>query len=97
MTTDYKTLLQQKAQLEAQIAEVLKTEKSGAIAQARTIIDQYGLTEADVFPSSKAKTGAGFRVVGVPKYRDPATGATWTGRGKQPRWIEGKDRTPFAI
>ena len=97
MTTDYKTLLQQKAQLEAQIAEVLKTEKSGAIAQVRTIIDQYGLTEADVFPSSKAKTGAGFRVVGVPKYRDPATGATWTGRGKQPRWIEGKDRTPFAI
>lgn len=55
MTTDYKTLLQQKAQLEAQIAEVLKTEKSGAIAQVRTIIDQYGLTEADVFPSSKPR------------------------------------------
>ncbi|MDR0215532.1 MAG: H-NS histone family protein [Comamonas sp.] len=97
MTTDYKTLLQQKAHLEAQIAEALKTEKSGAIAQVRTIIEQYGLTEADVFPSSKAKAGGGFRVVGIPKYRDPATGATWTGRGKQPRWIEGKDRTPFAI
>jgi ribosomal protein S25 len=22
------------------------------------------------------------------KYRDPATGATWTGRGKRPRWLE---------
>ena len=34
----------------------------------------------------------------APKYRDPANAAnTWTGRGKQPRWIEGKDRTPFAI
>ncbi|CAB5709441.1 H-NS histone family [Delftia tsuruhatensis] len=96
MTHDYKTLLQQKAELEAQIAEVLKTEKSGAVAQARAIIQQYALTEADVFPSARASK-AGTRVVGIPKYRDPASGATWTGRGKQPRWIEGKDRTPFII
>jgi DNA-binding protein H-NS len=96
MTTDYKTLLQQKAELEAQIAEVLKTEKSGAVAKVRTLIEQYALTEADIFPSTKSAKAAN-RVVGVPKYRDPATGATWTGRGKQPRWIEGKDRTPFII
>jgi DNA-binding protein H-NS len=31
------------------------------------------------------------------KYRDPATGQTWTGRGKAPKWIEGQDRTPFVI
>jgi DNA-binding protein H-NS len=31
------------------------------------------------------------------KYRDSATGQTWTGRGKAPKWIEGKDRTPFVI
>ncbi|WP_457844072.1 H-NS family nucleoid-associated regulatory protein [Staphylococcus aureus] len=35
--------------------------------------------------------------MGAPKYRDPATGATWTGRGKPPNWIVGKDRTPFQI
>lgn len=93
MTNDYKTLLQQKAELEAQIAAVLKHEKADAIAQTRAIIDQYALTEADVFPSTKAAT----RTVGAPKYRDPASGATWTGRGKQPRWIEGKDRTAFTI
>ena len=27
--------------------------------------------------------------VGVPKYQDPNTGATWTGRGKPPNWIAG--------
>lgn len=96
MTTDYKTLLQQKAELEARIAEMLKTEKSGAVAKVRAIVEQYALTEADVFPSYRS-TKAVNRVAGVPKYRDPATGATWTGRGKQPRWIEGKDRTPFII
>ena len=37
-----------------------------------------------------------------PKYRDPETGATWSGRGKAPRWIsaaeaEGKSRDSFLI
>ena len=27
------------------------------------------------------------RSVVAPKYRDAATGATWTGRGKQPKWL----------
>ncbi|WP_230939484.1 H-NS histone family protein [Burkholderia diffusa] len=31
------------------------------------------------------------------KYRDPKTGATWTGRGKTPRWLIGQDLTRFAI
>nr|WP_291585911.1 H-NS family nucleoid-associated regulatory protein [Comamonas sp. UBA7528] len=31
------------------------------------------------------------------KYHDPATGATWTGRGKEPVWIRGQDRDAFLI
>lgn len=95
MTTDYKTLLQQKAQLEAQIAAVLKTEQADAIAQARALIEQFGLTQEDVFSAAKGKTGT--RTVGEPKFRDPNTGATWTGRGKPPNWIQGQDRSAFAI
>lgn len=94
MTVDYKALLQQKAQLEAQIAEALKIEKGGAVAQVRELIEQYGLTPGDVFSTGKRKAPAN---VGVAKYRDPETGATWTGRGKPPNWILGKDRTAFAI
>ena len=30
-----------------------------------------------------------------PKYRDPVSGQTWSGRGKEPAWIAGKDRTMF--
>ena len=33
------------------------------------------------------KTGADKRSVVAPKYRDVATGITWTGRGKQPNWL----------
>ncbi|HUH86707.1 MAG TPA: H-NS histone family protein [Pusillimonas sp.] len=37
-----------------------------------------------------------------PKYRNPETGATWTGRGKAPRWVseaeaQGKSRDQFLI
>ncbi|WP_420484821.1 H-NS family nucleoid-associated regulatory protein [Delftia acidovorans] len=31
------------------------------------------------------------------KYRNEATGSTWTGRGKPPAWIIGKDRSEFLI
>lgn len=94
MTLDYKALLQRKAELEAQIAEALKTEKGGAVAQVRELVQQYQLTQDDVFGGGKKRQAS---VVGVAKYRDPATGSTWTGRGKPPNWILGKDRAAFEI
>lgn len=34
----------------------------------------------------------------VIRYRDPANPSrTWTGRGRAPGWIVGKDRAPFAV
>jgi DNA-binding protein H-NS len=34
---------------------------------------------------------------GEPKYRDPDTGATWTGSGRVPNWIAGKNYDDFLI
>jgi DNA-binding protein H-NS len=42
-----------------------------------------------------ARRGAG--VKSAPKYRDPETGATWTGRGREPGWLKGKNRADFAV
>ena len=33
----------------------------------------------------------------APKYRDPESGSTWSGRGKPPKWIAGQDRDNFLI
>lgn len=91
--SEYQNLLAQKAALEAQIATAQAEAKAKAVTEARALIQEHGLTAADVFPApGKAKVS-----VGVAKYRDPATGATWTGRGKPPNWINGKDRAPFLI
>lgn len=90
--TAYKELLARKAELDAQIAQAHAEHKAEGIAAARALIQEHSLTAADVFPAAKPKGS-----VGAPKYRDPATGATWTGRGKPPNWINGKDRAPFQI
>ncbi|ALL71302.1 Low-complexity acidic protein (plasmid) [Paraburkholderia caribensis MBA4] len=49
-------------------------------------------------PNKAAKAGNYVRGPQAPKYRDPATGATWSGRGRAPAWLAGtKDRTAFLI
>ncbi|AEF90264.1 histone family protein nucleoid-structuring protein H-NS [Delftia sp. Cs1-4] len=92
--SEYKTLLARKAELEAQIAAAQAARKAEGIAQARALIGEYGLTAADIFPAPGKKAKGS---VGAPKYRDPATGAIWTGRGKPPNWINGQDRTNYLL
>ena len=90
--TSYKELLKQREALEQQISEARHRELSDAVAQVQKLVSEYGLTEKDVFPAGRRSpvTRATSKV--APKYRDPATGQTWTGRGKPPKWIEGRDR-----
>lgn len=91
-------LLAQKAALEAQIEAARKAENAHAIAKVKALITEHGLTAQDIFGSAKRGPKAkssGSKV--TPKYKDPISGATWSGRGIAPKWIEGKDRTQFAI
>ena len=91
----YQELLAQKEALEKQIIEAQAREKSEGIAKAKAIIEQYGLSASDLF-SRKASAGSRGGKVAA-KYRNPATGETWTGRGKAPKWIQGQDRNKYAI
>ena len=102
MNTSYKELLKQREALEQQINEARRRELSDAVAQVRSLVAEYGLTAQDVFPAGKSGAAKGTRssTAGTkvaPKYRNPATGETWTGRGKAPRWIQNEDREKFAI
>ena len=94
--SSYKELLKQRENLEQQINEARRQELSGAISQARTLVTEFGLTVQDVFPAGRARSASSGTKV-APKYRDPATGSTWTGRGKAPKWIQNQDRAQFAI
>ena len=88
-------LLAQKAALEAQIEAARKAENADAIAKVKALVVEHGLTQQDIFGGAKRGRKASGSVAA--KYRDPASGATWTGRGKAPKWIDGKDRAKFVI
>jgi DNA-binding protein H-NS len=94
--SSYKELLKQRQELEQQIQEARKRELSDAVGKVRNMIAEYGLTADDVFPA-RGRTGAATGAKVAPKYRDPATGLTWTGRGKPPKWIQNQDREKFVI
>ncbi|MET2530186.1 H-NS histone family protein [Ralstonia pseudosolanacearum] len=90
----YKELLAQKAKLEAQLEAARVAELEAVIAQARQIVLDYGLTAEELGLATKTKKR---KVISVaPKYMDPKTGATWSGRGRAPAWI-GKNRDRFLI
>lgn len=96
MSQTYKELLEQRVALEKAIEQARQNEIEGAVAKARALVAEFGLTAQDVFPTRGAKAGKATGKV-APKYRDAATGQTWTGRGKAPKWIDGKDRNQFVI
>lgn len=93
--SSYQELLAQREQLDKQIKEAIQREKADGIAKAKLIIEQYHLTASDLFNRKAGAKSSGGKV--APKYKNPATGETWTGRGKAPKWIEGRDRSNFII
>jgi DNA-binding protein H-NS len=112
--SNYQELLAQKAalekqtaDLEKQLSEARRAERAGVIAQIKSLLTEHGLTVADLGiksgPVGKAAGGsasAGRKV--APKYRNTATGETWTGRGLQPKWVQaavasGKKLEDFTI
>jgi len=97
-------LLAQKAALEQQIIEAQREEKAAAIGQIKALMSQYGLTLADIggrVPAGAAKRAAAGSKVAV-KFRDPATGSTWSGRGLRPNWLKaalasGRSLSEFSV
>lgn len=83
------------AALQKQAADARKEAMANAIRDVKALMAQHGLTLADLGGAAgkapKAKKASGDnRAAVAPKYRDNATGDTWTGRGKAPKWLAAK-------
>jgi DNA-binding protein H-NS len=96
-----KELIAQQAELELKIAELRKSELANAIASAKALIAEFGLTSTDLFSTGKVRAEGKEKVkvkVKVPaKYKDPISGSTWSGRGVTPKWLQGKERDDYKI
>ncbi|ARU06602.1 hypothetical protein CCO03_02705 [Comamonas serinivorans] len=80
-------------EMDAAIKQVERDERQAALQQIQSLIEQFGFLPFEVFPRKplelKHKLPA--------KYYDPDTGQSWSGRGKPPRWMQGKDPRQFLI
>lgn len=86
MAGKYQQLKNQIAKLEKEAAAARKVEAAEAVATIQALMAEFDLTAEDlgfklVRKTAKAKSAS------TPKYRDPQTGKTWTGRGKPPAWM----------
>lgn len=110
--TTFSELQQQIEEAEAKItalrqklAEEKKGQRAEAIASAKSLIKEHGLTSTDLGFSGKVTLKASSndkRAVVAPKFKDPVSGKTWTGRGKTPSWLAselaaGKSKQDFLI
>ncbi len=111
--TTYRELKAKAGELLKQ-AETLRTkEVPTVIAQIKAAMVEYGISLDDLREPAKRVAKAGPKAaskavkrkrttVSKPKYRNPETGATWTGHGKPPNWLKeaeakGKKRESFLI
>ncbi|WP_258874846.1 H-NS histone family protein [Cupriavidus taiwanensis] len=87
--------------MEVQIEEARANELSSVIEQIRGLMMRYELSQDDIAPRGRRGRPA---VVAAssekrllpPKYMDPKTGKTWSGRGRTPAWL-GKRPELFLI
>lgn len=101
MPKTYAATVERIAELQEHAAKLRQDELETVLADVRAKVAQYGLTEQDVFGrkrKARQSAASGNVQTSVPKYRDPKTGATWSGKGRAPSWIAGaKSRKRFEI
>jgi DNA-binding protein H-NS len=100
----FKALEEELARITRELEHVKAEERAEAKAQILHLIETFeftgfelGLIKTQQIPAKKAKKSEktfGAKTIPIkqaipPKYRDPETGKTWSGRGHQPGWMTG--------
>ncbi|CAJ4326731.1 H-NS-like proteins [Burkholderia pseudomallei] len=94
----YKEVRAQIEKLEAEAEALRKQELESVIAGMREKISELGITPDDLFGRRRARGSAvAAKKPREPKYQNPKTGETWSGMGRAPAWIAGKNRDRFLI
>jgi DNA-binding protein H-NS len=92
--------------LQAQADAIVAKQSSTVLETIRRLMDKHGLTIADIDAhvgckkrGPKVDANVGVKTAkSEAKYRDPKSGATWSGHGRAPGWIANvKDRSRFLV
>lgn len=99
--SSYKELVAQIEELQKKAEEVRKAEVQSVISDIKAKMAEFGLTTADLGMkgTEKPRKSTGHLPA---KYRDPVSGACWSGRGREPRWLQeavasGKSKESYLV
>ena len=100
--TNLKDLLAQRADIEKRIEAATRQERTDAVAKVKSLMSEYGLSVSDLSARKRSKASASRGAKVAAKYRNAATGDSWSGRGLRPNWLKaalsaGKKLEDFAV
>ena len=91
----YAEIQEQIAALQQQASTLLATERAQGIAEIRALMDANGITLEDL-QTTAPRTRKSSGTVAA-KYYDADSGKSWTGRGRAPTWLAGKNKEDYLI
>lgn len=93
MTNQYAELIRARQEIENRIARLneelrvaKEAEVKAVVQKVKELMNQHGLTVDDLMKTGARVVTTEVRKV-APKYRNPSSGETWTGRGLKPKWL----------
>jgi DNA-binding protein H-NS len=92
----YKQLTAQLEKLHKEVAVAREKEIAQAIAEIKEKIAEYDITAEELGFTSR-RAGVARKKALPARYMNPKTGETWSGRGRSPGWLAGKNRERFLI
>jgi DNA-binding protein H-NS len=94
----YQEYQEQIAKLQSLAEQVRQNEIVEARRQVRELMQKHNLSAADLITPPRKPVVSGRKQATVQaKYQDPASGRSWSGRGRTPRWLDGKNREDFLL
>jgi DNA-binding protein H-NS len=95
----YKELKAQGEALLKQAEAARRAEMAAVVAEIHAKMSEHGITLADLKGGPKKSKS---RAAVAAKYRNPATGESWSGRGRAPKWLadaiaKGQSKEDFSL
>ncbi|MFB1489318.1 MULTISPECIES: H-NS histone family protein [unclassified Thiocapsa] len=104
-------LLEKRIKIDEQIDEARKSERGPVIVQTLALIKDYELLPEELFPDLKKRSKPAGKPADnstdqsdkkkpskfPPKYRNPVSLKTWSGKGRKPKWLTDINDPKFQI
>ncbi|WP_177315577.1 H-NS histone family protein [Burkholderia ubonensis] len=90
---EYRDLIAMRAKLDEEIEAARAHGRRKALAEIKLLVAEFKITEKELRGLVKERE----RIKPAPRYWNPHTGATWSGRGRRPKWLDEETMTTFFL